>query len=82
MNAVIFGYQPMAGTLTGELHVSSAGGEEPPTSRIVAESRWSIAADGQDKDALGPLYRRFAVLTADELAGIAANANKDAVIVR
>jgi hypothetical protein len=78
VNAVIFGRRPMAGTLTGELHVSSASGERP-SSTIVAESRYSIAADGQDKNSLGPLYRRFAVLTADELTGIAANPNRNAV---
>jgi hypothetical protein len=76
VNAVIFGRQPMAGTLTGELHVSTASGEELPASRIVAESRWTIADDGQDKNALGPLYSRFAVLTADELSGNVANPNK------
>ena len=74
VNAVVFGRQPMAGTLTGELHVSSASGELP-TSKIVAESRFSIADDGQDKNALEPLYRRFAVLTADELTGMVAKPN-------
>jgi hypothetical protein len=76
VNAVIFGRQPMAGTLIGELQVSSASGDELPASRIVAESRWSIADDDQDKNALGPLYSRFAVLTADELSGSAANPNE------
>jgi hypothetical protein len=76
VNAVIFGRQPMAGTLTGELHVRGASGEELPASRIVAESRWTIADDGQDKNAFGPLYSRFAVLTADELTGSAANPNR------
>jgi len=76
VNAVIFGRQPMAGALTGELHVSRASGEELPASRIVAESRWTIADDGQDKNALGPLYSRFAVLMANELSGRAANPNK------
>ena len=66
----------MAGTLTGELQVSTASGEKLPASRIVAESRWTIADDGQDKNALGPLYSRFAVLTADELSGRAAIQNK------
>jgi hypothetical protein len=69
VNAVIFGKRPMAGTLTGELRVSS-NGEALPASRIVAESRFSIADDGEHKNALAPLYRRFAVLTADELTGI------------
>jgi hypothetical protein len=77
VNAVIFGYRPMAGTLTGELHVSSAGGDELPASRIVAESRVTIAEDGQNKNPLGPLYRRFAELMADKLTGIAANASAD-----
>jgi hypothetical protein len=75
VNAVIFGRQPMAGTLTGELHVSSASGAELPPSRIVAESRFNVPEDGKDKNVLGPLYRRFAVLAADELTGIAANKN-------
>jgi hypothetical protein len=78
VNAVLFGYRPMAGTLTGELHVSSASGDELPTSRIVAESRVTIAADGQNKNPLGPLYRRFAELTADKLSGVASNPNADA----
>ena len=72
VNAVVFGIQPMAGTLEGELHVSSARGEHPAV-KIVAESRFSLAADGENKNALGPLYRRFAVLTADEIAGMARN---------
>lgn len=73
VNAVIFGRQPMAGTLTGELHVSRVSGEQLPASRIVAESRWSVADDGHDKNPQGPLYRRFAELTADELIATASN---------
>jgi len=73
VNAVIFGQRPMAGTITGEVHLSGAGGDELPPSRIVAESRFNIAEDGQDKNPLGPLYRRFAVLTADQLTGPAKN---------
>jgi hypothetical protein len=73
VNAVVFGRQPMAGTLTGELRVRGASGELP-TSKIVAESRFNIADDGEDKNALGPLYRRFAVLAADELTGTAEHA--------
>lgn len=78
VNAVIFGQRPMAGTLTGEVHLSSASGEELVASRIVAESRFTITDDGQGPHALGPLYRRFAVLTADELT--AAKPNNDAGI--
>jgi hypothetical protein len=70
VNAVVFGYQVMAGTLEGDVRVSGASGEQLPTAKIVAESRLTVAADGSDKNPLGPLYRRFAVLTADKLAGI------------
>jgi hypothetical protein len=48
----------------------------------VAESRLTVAADGQDKNALGPLYRRFATLTADELTGIAAKPSQEAATPR
>jgi hypothetical protein len=75
VNAVVFGYQMMAGTLTGDVRVNGANGEELPTSKIVAESRLTVAADGSDKNSLGPLYRRFAVLTADKLAGVASQPN-------
>src|SRR5262249_48018454 len=78
VNAVIFGQRPMAGTLTGELRVSRSSGAELPASKIVAESRMTVADDGQDKNPLGPLYRRFAVLAADQLTGFAPNANADA----
>jgi hypothetical protein len=75
VNAMVFGYQMMAGTLTGDVRVSGASGEELPSSKIVAESRLTVAADGSDKNPLGPLYRRFAVLTADKLAGVASQPN-------
>lgn len=76
VNAVLFGYQPMAGTLIGELRLNSASGEERPASRIVAETRFTIAADSPDKNPLAPLYRRFAVLAADQLTGVASTPNK------
>jgi hypothetical protein len=71
VNAVVFGYRMMAGTLTGDLRVSGASVGERPASRIVAESRLKIPEEGGDRQPLGPLYRRFAVLTADELTGVA-----------
>lgn len=76
VNAVVFGYQMMAGTLSGDLRLADAGGNALPDSRIVAESRLTIAADGTDKNPLGPLYHRFAVLTGDRLAGVPSKPNE------
>ena len=39
-NAVLFGYQMMAGPLTGDVHVDGASGNDSPHFRIVAASRW------------------------------------------
>jgi hypothetical protein len=69
-NAILFGYKMLAGTLEGDIRVTGAQGTESTGSRIVAESKLTVAANGQDKDPLGPLYRRFAVLAADRLAGV------------
>ena len=74
-NAIVFGYKMLAGTLEGDIRVTGAG-VESTGSRIVAESKLTIAASGDDKNPLGPLYRRFAVLAADRLAGVA-SAPKD-----
>jgi hypothetical protein len=68
-NAVLFGYQMLAGTLTGDVRVSGANAQGIADSRIVAESRLNISVAGNSKNSLAPLYRRFAVLTADHLAG-------------
>ena len=68
-NAVFFGYQMMAATLTGEVRVTAADGTDPRTFRIAASSRWNAPADSADKIPLKPLYHRFAVQTGDHLAG-------------
>jgi hypothetical protein len=70
VNAVIFGRQMMAGTLTGGIRVTGPNGDELPDFRIAAESRLSFAVNGDDENPLGPLYRRFAELAADRLAGV------------
>jgi hypothetical protein len=73
-NAVVFGYKMLAGTLAGDIRVTGADGTESTGSRIVAESKLTVAVSGDDKNPLGPLYRRFAVLAADRLAGVASRA--------
>ena len=70
VNVVLFGRQMMAGTLTGGIRVQGANGSELLDFRLVAESRLAIAVNGEDKNPLGPLYQRFAVLAADRLAGV------------
>jgi hypothetical protein len=69
-NAIVFGYKMLAGTLEGDIRVTGLPGGESIGSRIVAESKLTLAASGDDKNPLGPLYRRFAVLAADRLAGV------------
>lgn len=68
-NAVVFGYIFKEGTLAGDIHVRDASGNELQSFDVMAETRLSIAQDGTDTNALGALYRRFAVLAADRLAG-------------
>ena len=70
-NAIVFGYKMLAGTLEGDVRVTGAAGTESTGSRIIAESKLTLAVNGNDKNPLGPLYRRFAVLAADRLAGVA-----------
>lgn len=69
-NAIVFGYKMLAGTLEGDIRVIGPDRRESTGSRIVAESKLTLAASGNDKDPLGPLYRRFAVLAGDRLAGV------------
>ena len=69
-NAVFFGYQMMAGTLTGDIRVDGATGNELPDFRIIAASRWNVVVAGDDKNPLKPLYHRFARLVGDRLAGV------------
>lgn len=68
-NVVLFGYIPSAGTLSGSIRVRDARGNELQNFRIVAETRLRIAASGDDGNPLELLYRRFANLAADSLAG-------------
>lgn len=69
-NVILFGYKMLAGTLAGDIRVTGSQGNDSTGSRIVAQSKITLAAAGDDKNPLGPLYRRFAVLAADRLAGV------------
>jgi hypothetical protein len=65
-NAVVFGYQMMSGTLIGDVHLAGAA------LHVLADTRLTIPVDDENrkKDPLGPLYRRFALLTADRIQGV------------
>jgi hypothetical protein len=68
-SSIPFGYKMLAGTLEGEIRVTGSRDVDSTGSRIVAQSKVTVAANGEDLNPLGPLYRRFAVLAADRLAG-------------
>lgn len=74
-NAVVLGYIISDGLLTGEVRLH-ADGNDLRSYRIEANSKLSIAANGKDPDPLGPLYRHFAVLAADRLAGVPSKPDK------
>jgi hypothetical protein len=70
-NAVLFGYNLGAGTLAGDISVRDADGNKLRDFRVEAQSRLATHANGEDASPLGSLYRRFANLTANNLAGTA-----------
>jgi hypothetical protein len=68
-NAVVFGYIMSVGTLTGNVDVRAASGEELQTFRIAAKSRLATPTSGEDTQPLHALYSKFANLTVDDLSG-------------
>ncbi len=54
-NVILFGYKMLAGTLAGDIRVTGSTGNESTGSRIVAQSKLTLAATGDDKNPLGPL---------------------------
>jgi len=81
-NVILFGYKMLAGTLEGDIRVTGAPDNDSTGARIVAQSKLTLAASGDDKNPLGPLYRRFAVLAADRLAGVESQAQDPSSIPR
>jgi hypothetical protein len=68
-NAVVLGYIINDGTLSGELRVRDGDGKDLQRDRIEAKSKVTAAANRENPDFLVPLYRRFASVTGDWLAG-------------
>lgn len=66
-NAIVFGRIYSEGTLTGTVRLRNAAGDTAQSFHIDAQTRFSIDASGEEPNPLGPLYHRFAVLTADRL---------------
>jgi hypothetical protein len=69
-NAVVLGYVMSDGTLTGEIRVRDGDVDRSPAYRIEAVSRLTASTRTDNPDFLGPLYRRFASVTGDWIAGI------------
>lgn len=74
-NAVILGYSLGNGELAADLRVSGSDRREIRAFRIQAGSRLATRAGVGNEDPLGPLFHRFAVLTADALAGVPSKAD-------
>jgi hypothetical protein len=68
-NAVVLGYIMSDGTLSGEILVRDRAGNGLSSYRIEAGSRLTASAKAENPDLMAPLYRRFASLTGDWLAG-------------
>jgi hypothetical protein len=68
-NAVLFGYNMGAGALAADILVRDADGKEVRDFQINANSRLATRASGEDGNPLRSLYRRFAILVAENLAG-------------
>ena len=84
-NAVVFGYKMMTSTLIADLTMAGADQKAATPFHLSAEARLTISARNNDseqdrtkaRDPLTPLYRRFAVLTADRIAGIESEPDPD-----
>jgi hypothetical protein len=68
-NVILFGNIISNGTIKGEIHLRDNQGSELKNFGIEAKTRLSIPANGESKNPLEPLYRQFAVMTADSLTG-------------
>jgi hypothetical protein len=77
-NVILFGNITSAGTLSGNIRLRDEQGNDLQNRRIEAESRVSIPESGESTNPLGPLYRQFAVMTGNILAGTQAKST-DAV---
>jgi hypothetical protein len=68
-NAVLFGRSYSNGVLNGTVRLRDAQGNELGNRRIETKVHLSIEEEGAPADALEPLYRHFAVDTANLLTG-------------
>jgi hypothetical protein len=69
-NVILFGYMVSNATLSGNVELRDAAGQELRTLGIKADSRLTTRADGGQAQPLDALYRRFADLTVSELTGV------------
>jgi hypothetical protein len=75
-NAVVFGYVLGTGTLTANMEMRAAAGEDPKDTRVTAESHVAKSVNGGQANPFEPLYRRFAAATVNSLTGTTAQPNE------
>jgi hypothetical protein len=74
-NAVVLGYNLATGTLAGDVTIRGANGQELRSFQVRARTRLASAASassntgGENASPLGSLYRKFADMAADGVAG-------------
>jgi hypothetical protein len=81
-NAVIFGYALGSGELAADIRLRDAEGRQISGFPVQAKARLATRPAEQDPNPLGNLYHRFAVLTADRLAGVTSKPDEAEVMPR
>lgn len=81
-NAVIFGYALGSGDLAADIRLRDAEGREISGFPVEAKARLATRPAEEDPNPLGNLYHRFAVLTADRLAGVPSKPDESEAIPR
>jgi hypothetical protein len=81
-NAVIFGYALGSGELAADIRLRDAEGRQISGFPVQAKARLATRPAEEDPNPLGNLYHRFAVLTADRLAGVPSKPDESEVMPR
>jgi hypothetical protein len=81
-NAVIFGYALGSGELAADIRLRDAEGRQISGFPVQAKARLATRPAEEDTNPLGNLYHRFAVLTADRLAGVPSKPDESEAVPR
>jgi hypothetical protein len=69
-NAIVLGYSFTRATLAGHVEVKNRSGDESERFAVMAETRLTSSAEGEQSGTLKPLYRRFADIIVSRLTGV------------